>query len=186
MSLKEQQNLLAKLYTDAEFRRAFLSEPEKIGVESGLSADEIREIAEIMPEELHFFADSLVWKRLGEAEKFLPLTRRVLGEDFTGNFREFSQTYNPRTVKKHFEDALAFCRFLQTRKIPGPAKCAAKFEAAKLEFFGFEKRIAVCRLDYDVRSFSGAHANPAAENHEKTKKIAVWLRTGKRIRHFFI
>ena len=49
MSLQKQQNLLAKLYTDAEFRRAFLSEPEKIGAENDLSEREIAEIAGIMP-----------------------------------------------------------------------------------------------------------------------------------------
>src|SRR5215213_1679726 len=123
MSLEQQQNLLAKLYTDAEFRRAFLSQPAKIGAENDFS-----EIAAIMPEELDFFADSLFWKRLREAEKFLPLTRKILGEDFTDNFREFSQQFNPQTVKKHFEDALGFARFLRKGKISDLAKNAAKFE----------------------------------------------------------
>src|SRR6185369_7897216 len=104
MSLQEQQNLLAKLYTDAEFRRAFLSMPEKIGIENELNKIEIKEIAGIMPEELDFFADSLFWKRLREVEKFLPLTRKVLGEDFINYFRRFSQNFNPQTVKKHIED----------------------------------------------------------------------------------
>ena len=176
MSLLEQQNLLAKLYTDAEFRRAFLSQPEKIGAENFLDENEIAEIFAIMPEELEFFADSLFWKRVREVEKFLPLTRKVLGEDFTTRFREFSQSFNPQTVKKHFEDALEFCRFLRAQEVSGLAKSAAKFEQAKLEFFGIEKRLVVCRLDYDVRM----------EIPEKKKKIAVWLRIGKRIKHFYI
>ncbi len=174
MSLQHQQNLLAKLYTDAEFRRAFLSEPEKIGAENDLDEAEIREIAAIMPEELNLFANSLFWKRLREVEKFLPVTHKVLGADFTKNFREFSQTFNPQTVKKHFEDALEFCRFLRAQEVSDLAKSAAKFEESKLEFFGFEKRLVVCRLDYDVRM------------EIPKKKIAVWLRIGKRIKHFYI
>jgi hypothetical protein len=186
MSLQEQQNLLAKLYTDAGFRRAFLAEPAKIGAENDLSAPEIQEIAEIMPEELNFFADSLFWKRLREVEKFLPLTKKALGEEFTNNFREFAQKFNPQSIKKHFEDALEFCGFLQKQNISAIASNAAKYERAKLEFYGLEKRIVVCRLDFDVGKidFSGRHFETAIP--EKKKKIAVWLRVGKRVRHFLI
>ena len=186
MSLQQQQNLLAKLYTDADFRRAFLSGLEKIGAKNDLSPEEIAEIAAIMPEELNFFAESLVWKRRREAEKFLPLTRSVLGADFTEHFREFSQTFNPQSIKKHFEDALEFSRFLQKRNIPEFARAAAKFEQSKLEFFGLEKRFVVCRLDFDVRKFKASGNQAPLEIPEKKKKIAVWLRIGKRIEHFFI
>jgi hypothetical protein len=186
MSLQEQQNLLAKLYTDAKFRRAFLSQPEKIGAENGLSEAETQEISEVMPEELEFFADSLFWKRLREVEKFLPLTRKVLDEDFPIHFREFSQSFNPQTVKKHFEDAFGFCRFLQKQKISDFAENTAKFEQAKLEFFGRERRFVICRLDFDFKNFTLSDDNPKFEIPERKKKIAVWLRIGKRTRHFFI
>jgi hypothetical protein len=184
MSLQNQQNLLAKLYTDAEFRRAFLSEPAKIGAENFLSETEIREIAGIMPEELNFFADSLFSKRLRQVEKFLPLTRKVLGEVFKSTFREFSQGFNPQTVKKHFEDAFEFCGYLQKQNISKPAINAVRFERAKLAFFGLERRIAVCRLDFDIRK--PEFSDRAGEFAIPEKKIAVWLRIGKRVRHFFI
>ena len=177
MGLEQQQNLLARLYTDADFRRAFLSEPEKVGAENDLTGAEIGELAAIMPEELNFFAESLFWKRLREVEKFLPLTRKVLAADFTALFREFSQTFNPQSVKKHFEDALEFCLFLHgARDVSDLARSAAKFERSKLEFFGHEKRLVVCRLDYDLRM----------EVPEKKKVTAVWLRFGRRIRHFYV
>jgi len=185
MSLQEQQNFLAKLYTDAELRRAFLSAPEKIGAENDLNEREIAEIAEIMPEELNFFADSLFWKRLREAEKFLPVTRKILGEEFSGKFREFSQTFNPRTVKKHFEDALEFCRFLRHRNISELVGNAAKFEQTKLEFFGLEKRIAVCRLNFDFRNLSDSGSDKPFELPEKKQIFVVWLRLGKSFRQFY-
>lgn len=180
MSLQNRQNILAKLYTDADFRRAFLSEPAKIGAQNNLEDAEIAEIAAVMPEELEFFAESLFWKRLREVEKFLPLTRRALGEAFTGSFREFSQKFNPQSVKKHLEDALEFCRFLQTENISEAAKNAAKFERTKHEFFAFEKRFAVCRLDFDIVKYQQTGV------FEARKKKAVWIRIGKRFRHFFI
>ena len=186
MSLQKQQNLLAKLYTDAEFRRAFLSEPEKIGAENDLSKKEIAEIAGIMPEELNFFADSLFWKRLREVEKFLPLTRKVLAKDFSKYFREFSRIFNPQSVKKHFEDARHFCLYLRAQSLTDFAESAVKFEQSKLEFFGLEKRLVVCRLDYDIRKISESDPNEQFEIPEKKAQIVVWLRFGKRIRHFFI
>lgn len=186
MSLQEQQNLLAKLYTDAEFRRAFLSVPEKIGLENDLNEAEIKEIAGIMPEELDFFADSLFWKRLREVEKFLPLTRKVLDEKFTKYFREFAQNFNPQTVKKHFEDALGFCGFLQKQDVSKLAKNAAKFEEAKAKFFGLEKRIVICKLDFDVREVYFSTAETGTYNPKNKTKVAIWIRIGKRSRHFFI
>lgn len=183
MSLREQQNLLAKLYTDAEFRREFFLEPKKSGQENGLNSAEIAEIVAIMPEELEFFAGSLFWKRLREAEKFLPLTKKILDQEFSALFREFSQNFNPRSIKKHFEDAFEFCDFLKLQNVSGLAKNCAKFERAKLAFFNFEKRFAICLIDYDLRQIN--ESEPLKEIPE-TKKIAIWVRTGKRIRHFFI
>lgn len=185
MSLQNRQNLLAKLYTDTALRRAFLSEPEKIGAQNDLSLAEIGEIAAVMPEELNFFAESLFWKRLREVEKFLPLTRRALGDEFAESFREFSQIFNPRSVKKHLEDALEFCRFLRKQNISDFAKNAAKFEQSKLEFFGLEKLFVGCRLNFDFRNFSASGNDKLLEFPEKKKIFVVWLRIGKSIKQFF-
>ncbi|MGI9054354.1 MAG: hypothetical protein ACR2F2_00995, partial [Pyrinomonadaceae bacterium] len=136
MSLLEQQNFLAKLYTDEKLRRDFLSEPSKIGQENYLNEIEIAEITEILPEEISFFAESLFWKRLREVEKFLPLTRKVSDDVFQKLFREFSQNYNPQTIKKHLEDANGFCLFLQqNNSVSEIVKNTAKYEQAKLKFY---------------------------------------------------
>lgn len=183
MSLREQQNFLARLYTDANLRRAFTSEPEKIGAENCLNETEIAELAAVFPEELDFFAASLVWKRLREAKKFLPLTEKVLGADFEKLFRRFSQNYNPQTIKKHLEDALEFSKFLQTETVSEAAKTAAKFERAKLEFFNGGKTLKICKLNYDIREIAHDFSPPALK---KKTKFAVWLRVGNRTRHFII
>ena len=62
MSLQKQQDFLARLYTDVSLRQNFLSAPAKIGADNDLSESEIIEIAEIMPEELNFFAANYVFK----------------------------------------------------------------------------------------------------------------------------
>ncbi len=183
MSLQKQQNFLARLYTDTEFRRAFLSQPEKIGAENDLSETEISEIAEILPEELNFFAETLFWKRLREVEKMLPLTKEFLGEDFIELFREFSKNFNPQTVKKHLADAVEFCKFLSQSDVSEIAKNISKFERTKLEFFACGKRFAVCRLDYDIKEISRKGAKTQSDFRRK-KTIAIWLKIGNKTKHF--
>ncbi len=188
MSLQKQQNLLAKLYTDAEFRRAFLSEPAKIGAENDLSESEIAEIADIMPEELNFFAESLFWKRLREVEKFLPFTKKALGEDFTNNFREFSRFFNPQTIKKHFEDALGFAEFLQKKPIePVWAKDLAKFERLRLIFNSGAKKIVFARFNFDIRKIIeniSRNDFDLQNDFPRKKTYALWIKSGIRSKLF--
>ncbi len=187
MSLQQQQDFLARLFTDENLRQNFLSEPEKIGAENNLSESEIEDLKTVLPEQLNFFADSLYWKRLREVEKFLPLTRKVLGEDFAKLFREFSQNFNPQSVKKHLEDAFEFCKFLQKQSISEFAKNAAKYERAKLEFFGYGKRFVVCKLDFDVGKFSREDAKTQSGIQEKKRKnLTIWLKIGSTTKHFTI
>lgn len=184
MSLLQQQNFLARLYTDENIRNRFLSEPEKIGNENDLTEQESAELARIIPAELNFFADSLFWKRLRETEKFLPLTKKVLKEKFVGLFREFSQIYNPKSVKKHLEDAIEFCRFLQGSAIePAFIKDIAKYEQGKLEFFGLGKLFVCKKLDYDIREISD---QTVVSDLKKKLTFAVWLKIGGKIKHFLI
>jgi hypothetical protein len=170
MSLLEQQNLLARLYTDEKFRRDFLNEPLKSGAENNLNEAEIVELTKVMPEELNFFSESLFVKRLREVEKLLPLTHKVLAKDFQVYFREFTNNYNPQTVKKHLEDAIEFCKYLQTKQIE--TKDAAKFEQAKLEFHGYGKSFKFVRLNYNIETF------------EPKKGFAMWIKAGKTVKFF--
>lgn len=170
MSLLEQQNLLAKLYTEDTFRREFLSNPLKIGAENNLNEAEIAELTEVMPEELNFFSESLFFKRLREVEKLLPLTHKVLAENFQIHFRDFTGNYNPQSVKKHLEDAIEFCKYLQTNRIV--TKDAAKFEQTKLEFYGNGKSFKFVWLNYNIETFA------------PKKSFAMWIKTGKTVKFF--
>lgn len=168
MSLLEQQNFLARVYTDENLRRKFLAAPGKIGRENDLNESEISEILEIFPDEINRFAESLIWKRLQEVEKILPLTKQNLGADFIKFFREFAPTFNSTSVKKHLEDALAFAAFLQHQNLSPLAKNITKFERAKLEFYALRKNLVVRRFDFDI------------QNGEPKKHLKIWLRVGKK------
>ena len=169
MSLREQQDVLVKLYTDPVFREAFYSHPEDIGRDFRLTADEIAEISVAARDGVKQFSESLVWKRLREVEKMLPKTRHLLSDDFEPAFLAFAPSYNPQGIKKHYEDAVEFCRFLtEDRSFSESARNAASFESTRLTFINENKKLAVCRQRPGVMSF------------------AVWMRIGRRVFHFTI
>ena len=184
MSLLEQQNFLARLYTDEKLRSEFLSAPEKIGLENDLEKEEIADLIAVVPEELAFFSDSLVWKRLREVEKFLPLTKEFAGEEFAKLFKEFSENYNPQSVKKHLEDAFEFCAFLdENESVSLFLRDIARFEQAKLEFFGYGKRFVIRKFNVDLREISSKGVT-AQSYFPKRKTFAVWLRIGNKTKFY--
>ncbi len=169
MSLLDVQNFTARIYTDENLRREFLAEPEKIGKLNNLNEKEIAELAKVYPAELNSFAESLRWKRLREVEKHLPLTKKILVADFERHFREFAQTFNPQSVKKHLEDAIHFGNYLRKNEtISELAVNAAKFECSKLEFYALNKRFILRRFEFDV------------ETGERKRHLKIWLRFGKK------
>ncbi len=188
MSLLEQQNFLAQIYTDENLRRAFLAEPEKVGKSNNLDEAEINEILEIFPDEINAFAESLIWKRLREVEKLLPLTRRFLAEDFIKSFRKFAPTFNSTDIKKHLADALEFSQFLQRQSLNEPLKNISKYERSKLLFNSGTKNFVVTKFQFDVREM----LNQAAENIvlkddlKRRRTLAIWMRVGKIERHFIV
>ena len=175
MGLLEQQNFLARIFTDENIRRRFWQDPEKVGQENDLVADEIAELKQIVRVELDFFADSLVHKRLHEVEKLLPLTRNALETNFSRLFSEFSQTFQPQGVKKHLEDAIEFCRFVRRNEdLSELARETAKFEQTRHEFFSQQRTIAFCLLKANLFG------------SQRKYGVAVWYRIGRRIRHFIL
>jgi hypothetical protein len=183
VSLLEQQNVLARLITDPGFRKQFLSNPDEACRRLDLTQKEIEDLLKVGETSLSVFAESLVWKRLREVEKLLPITRQMSGEKFRGLFFEFAPTFNPHGVKKHYEDAIRFGRFIEERDMSEPARDAARFERTRLTFFNENRAFAYCRSRYKLaKAFGSGHD----ASRRKRTAIAVWLRLGKRVFHFVI
>ena len=181
MSLLEQQNVLARLFTDPAFRESFFSEPASVGQACGLDASEIDGLLALDRSEFEQFASSLMWKRFREVEKMLTLTRQVLADDFRKLFFDFASGFTPTSDKKHYEDAVAFCRYVEIGRGPAPHKDAARFDRTRLRFFAEGRSIAMCRLsrvppfNIDDRPYS---------RWAPDLRVAVWLRIGDRRFHF--
>jgi hypothetical protein len=180
MSLAEVQNLLARLYTDKVLRQKFLSAPEKTGREFNLTEKEIAELAAVLPAELDFFSESLLFKRLREVEKLLPRTKQILSEDFEKYFREFSNSFLPTSIKKHLEDAVQFADFLLKQELKSAwLKDLIRYEQANLIFNGFGKKFLLRRFNFNIKEISRKSAQA-----QRKPSVAVWLRIGGKTRHF--
>ncbi len=81
-SLGQTQALLARLFTQAAFRREFRVRPERAALDFGLSADEASTLKALDAESVARFVDSLSRKRLADARGTLPMTARALGAEF--------------------------------------------------------------------------------------------------------
>jgi hypothetical protein len=172
MSLLEQQNLMARLYMDANLRRAFLSDPSGVAGPFGLSSGEIAEIALVVPEEIGSFADSLLRKRMHEVGKMLPLTRSALRESFGPHFIKYVGKTPGSSEMNRREDVLEFCRYLE-RGGPGPVRDAARFELARIEFYSGKRNFVIRRFDHDIRN---GRLTPR-------RTYSLWIRIGKHIVH---
>lgn len=170
MGLAELQNALARLYTDSELRTRFLENSANVCSELGLKKEEAEQLSKISHNELSFFSDSLIWKRFGEVEKLLPLTKKALGENFRLEFQSFASAYNTTEIKKHLDDAINFCRYLEKKIETKWMVDVIRFERARLHFGAFNRILIVKLFDYDVVN---------TKTPKKKKWIGVWFRFSK-------
>ena len=172
MGLLEQQNFLARIFTDEDLRSSFGEDPEETGTEYGLNSADVTALKGIIFADLDFFCDSLIGKRLREVRKMLPLTAQLMQNQFEHVFRIFADQFHSGSTNKHFADAVQFCRFLQSQSFENALfKDTAKFEKTKLEFFGSGKSAAFCLLQHNI--FTA----------KKRPCLVIWYRWGSRSRH---
>jgi hypothetical protein len=62
------EHFLARLYTDGEFRAAFVADPAATGARVGLSAEQCRAVAAMPLDHLHRAARSYEYKRDGKKQ----------------------------------------------------------------------------------------------------------------------
>lgn len=184
MGLKEQQNFMARLFTDEGLRHSFLGSPEKIATQNGLSESDISALKGLLPKELDFFAESLIHKRLHEVEKMLPLTVQALGKKkFGSHFEQFAETLYPETIKKHLEDSVKFSAYLLSKHLDKPwQKDVINFERAGILFHGYERRFTFKIMRYDFLS-PNSEERLRKEPWERLT-FMLWIRVGKWKRHF--
>jgi hypothetical protein len=73
------ERFMARLYTDGEFRKAFVADPAATGMREGLSEDQCRAVAAIPLDQLQRAARSYEHKRGGAKGRPGALLRRLFG-----------------------------------------------------------------------------------------------------------
>lgn len=180
MGLEQVQQVLAKLYTNTEFRERFFNQPGVVGAELGLSSIEIEQLSQLTAKDVTVFANSLKWKRLGELRELLPITAGVLGKEFNTLFWGYAESYLPTGIKKHRDDAIAFSNFiLQTPEItPVWVKDLVIFEQAWLLTYQPNRCFLLRCFSYTVHQ----------QDIKPQLTIALWWRLQKlsSLQHLFI
>jgi hypothetical protein len=188
MSLANIQRTLAQIYVDSVLRKRFVEDPKSVGLEFGLSIEEISLLSEISSEQVKFFAESLQHKRLNEAAKLLPITYRLLGENFSKLFLDFADSFVPKGVKKHLEDAVFFSEYVsKTGRIEPPIVDIARYEAVRLTALNSNHRLIARLFRYPLkRIFRCVAEDNTVLSVKPYPTVAIWLRLSPKSipRHF--
>lgn len=184
MGLAQTQALLARLLTDAALRERFLLDPLAVGREWGLTPGEAGELAAVSQRQLNDAARALLFKRLREVEKLLPLARRALGGDFGDLFLRYAETGAPVGAKRHRADAVAFARHLDAlsragRDVPAWAAEITRCEAAGLEMGDPARRWRGAWFRYDLERLSRDLMAGKPPAPRIRPMLAVWLRPSR-------
>jgi hypothetical protein len=120
MSLARFQSLLARLVTDADFRRDARSNPAAVFTADDLTVKERDRLEKLLDDRaLDLTATLISSYRLGKILSLLPLTRVLLGDRRIGREANRFWTLRPPTSFYALEEAIAFCDYLARRRDEG-------------------------------------------------------------------
>lgn len=107
------QRFLAQLSSDPELRNRFCADAQNTAREFALASRDAISLSALSAEQVNFFADSLIGKRLRAAGELLPLTKRALRGRFSDLFRPYAENRRLFGNKPYENDAVGFCAFLK-------------------------------------------------------------------------
>ncbi|MFM8470393.1 MAG: hypothetical protein ACKODH_10550 [Limisphaerales bacterium] len=183
-----QQQLLARLATDREFRERFFADPARVAASEGLTVA-AEALAQLHQEQMRQFARLLRTRRLAQVSLRLPLTRKALGTRFADHFR--NSAVDPSSASQRpSEDALGFARFLveaHDAGLPAWALSLARYEAASLDAEEHNRGLVVRCLPHAVRRLTELLATAIApEGSHQRLSLAIWWRgsASSRLQHW--
>jgi uncharacterized protein len=175
IGLQNIQILLARLFTDATLRRAFFAEPAQTATSAGLTETQARDVAAIDQREVEDFARSVLGKRALDARKALPLTAKVLGNDFDRLL--FETIDGPVAPQRHRADAAVLAKRLEQENEPPWIGDLARYEATFLAAARPGAFLGLRRFVYPVDDIARRLRTGASLDVIKPHgRIAVWLR----------
>lgn len=183
---------LARLYTDPELRNRFCADPQNTARQLGLASTDAISLSSLSAEQVNFFADSLIGKRLRAAGELLPLIKQALRGRFSGLFRTYAEDRRLFGNKPYENDALGFCAFLkrsgklELRRVEW-GRDAMRFDVAYLRAVISPRIFSFMLLRYPVHTMLHRTADPSAATRSGLT-LVIWLRfaRGGRLRNLIV
>ena len=182
MGLKDVQTVLARLYTDDDFREGFFLDAHSSCEDADIYSIEALYLDELSREQVDFFARSLKQKRLKEVQKLLPLTSEALGDQFRRRFLGHVKATNAKSTSDHHQDAIDFCTYLCNRAggLGWRAELAC-YERAHLNAVSGRRRFDVCWLRFRPRALLACLESEEARPASRALTFVAFVRLTKRM-----
>lgn len=186
MGLIDLQNAMARLFTDELFQQQLVNDPQLIGVESGLTAEEIDSLMTLAKEAIPAFSNSLLRKRFGEVRRLLPASSTILGAKNWPLFRDFAANHPTTGCHRHRQDAIEFADSLLELPNDLLLRDILRFEREDLDVWnsGYSFRCRYFRHDL-VSAISRIRAGENNIHYTGRPTLAVWIRLGRSRRAFY-
>jgi hypothetical protein len=156
MSTDNIQGILSRLYTDTLFRNLFLQDKALFYEQNNISSATTMAYLDAIPvKQLLFFSAGLSSKRWHEVKNLLPLSSLLLKKEAITFFTHYSETYLPKGIHKHHDDAIQFITYLQQQvlSIDIPLnffiKSVLAYEYSRIQNFMNPKKIRIAFYQYD-------------------------------------
>jgi hypothetical protein len=109
------QEILTRLYTDAAFRKDFFADRRRCCEENNLAYPGLVVLLdELNQDQVEYFAQGLLLKRMSAVKKIIPHTTCRLGNNFDRLFLEHGRKFVPGGIHLHHEDAVGFLDHLRS------------------------------------------------------------------------
>lgn len=176
------QQVMAKAYTDADFRKELFENPLAFAQKKHLSKDWVLEFAEELGEKVEFFAHSLIRKRMGILKFFLPASLLHFKDFIPIDFQEFAEQVTLASKDRYAKDAIRFLDFLiQKRK--------SSLKDWEIELLTFEKKLIqeyrsyfkMQRLQYNIPQIRQYILSNKHFEIKRQRKLLLHFRLGTKI-----
>lgn len=180
MSLINSQQALARIYTNSKFRDDFLTNPDVVGNRLGLNCQEIQQLSQLSSQQVNLFASSLKRKRLGEIRKLLPLTNKILKQEFDRLFFSFAETYLPTGSRKHLLDSIAFSNFVKQNLTTDKNQLWLfdiwSYEIVRLNLLLGNKQLIWSRFNYQIKTLIANVENNLISAPSPQPNVGIWFK----------
>jgi len=129
---------IGRLLTDPELRKSFRRNSAITAEQIELNQSDRLAFMALNTEQIEAKAQTLIRKRFHEIKQLLPYTLERMGKEGRVHFLEYAFANWPTGHRRHFYDALEFCKYLINYRIP-----VNTAEYYRIRFLATRRRFAV-------------------------------------------